>query len=215
MSEREELEAEIAAIEQAWLFSEDAGDTAGRRRHLATALISSGYTKGNGELVEAVRRAIDCMEHIAGPEFDWDEGAADAVTVGMIVQRDCSRLSQRLRKALSDREEAGPSGDGWQPIETAPKDGTWCLLWSAHLDARPPVSVRQYRRWSPGGGDSEMLWVDHLACVSPSLIFTHWMPLPAPPVLQELHGDGVRDDTEVVQERVNAGLTIGDSHDEG
>ena len=42
MSEREELEAEIAAIEQAWLFSEDASDTAGRRRHLATALLSSG-----------------------------------------------------------------------------------------------------------------------------------------------------------------------------
>lgn len=28
-----------------------------------------------------------------------------------------------------------------------------------------------------------------------------------------LHGDGVRDDTEAVQERVNAGLTIGDSHE--
>ena len=39
MSEREELEAEIKAIEEAWLFAEDTGDMADRRRHLATALL--------------------------------------------------------------------------------------------------------------------------------------------------------------------------------
>jgi len=84
-------------------------------------------------------------------------------------------IATALREAGMVRE--------WQKIETAPKDGVWCLLWSEHPDGRPHVSVRQYRRWSGGGthDEPEMLWVDHLACISRSLHFTHWMPLPPLP----------------------------------
>jgi len=90
MSEREELEAEIAAIEQAWLFSEDAVDTAGRRRHLATALLSSGYTKGNGELVEAVREYLE--------NFDVVEDLTDAdPTIGEVMDAAAAVKSARSR----------------------------------------------------------------------------------------------------------------------
>lgn len=70
----------------------------------------------------------------------------------------------------------------WQPIETAPKDGTWIL------------GVRQYKQQS-GKPDvwtipTSLLWHDGRWCqgcdcdwdfkqeVKP----THWMPLPQPPV---------------------------------
>ena len=50
----------------------------------------------------------------------------------------------------------------WQPIETAPKDGTRILMWS--------------QKHSSVSYDS---WADFCRMNNPS--FTHWMPLPPPP----------------------------------
>ncbi len=74
-------------------------------------------TKGNGELVEAAIAVICEWDDLNSPDVDctgFGGGAPEPDSPAMA----------RLRKALSDSEEAGPSGDGWQPIETAPKDGT-------------------------------------------------------------------------------------------
>jgi hypothetical protein len=74
---------------------------------------------------------------------------------------------------------AGPDGSAlseglgaWQPIATAPRDGTGILLWQPGIDephvgrwSRPP-----YQEW----------WGD--AWAPPGCQPTHWMPLPAPPV---------------------------------
>jgi hypothetical protein len=70
----------------------------------------------------------------------------------------------------------GPSsGEGWQPIETAPKDGTAVLLFD------------RTNKDSPDGGGIDFgfyyndavrwLW----ACDGCEAKPTHWMPLPAPP----------------------------------
>jgi len=53
----------------------------------------------------------------------------------------------------------------WRPIETAPKDGTWVLLWS---DSHWSVARNDRGRWDDGER-----WQDRA---------THWMPLPAPPL---------------------------------
>ena len=62
---------------------------------------------------------------------------------------------------------------GWQPIETAPKDGTRVLL-SADVDGRIVVGRMGIvtRRWHSVPGKGEM---------KP----THWQPLPSPPKLTD------------------------------
>jgi hypothetical protein len=62
----------------------------------------------------------------------------------------------------------------WQPIETAPKDGTWVLVYSASWKDAPP-EVSQYDEsfgWYMPGHEE------------PNEVLTHWLPLPAAPALR-------------------------------
>jgi hypothetical protein len=56
---------------------------------------------------------------------------------------------------------------GWQPIETAPRDGTKFLCWVP----RGPYEGISINRWKEG-----YWW-----CTSRANPPTHWMPLPEPP----------------------------------
>ena len=61
----------------------------------------------------------------------------------------------------------------WQPIQTAPKDGTWALLWNGRR-----LHIASYDR-------VESAWVSSFKTVTRRLAVlpepTHWMPLPEPP----------------------------------
>lgn len=63
----------------------------------------------------------------------------------------------------------------WQPIETAPRDGTPVLA---------ATSRSQYVAWNNGRSD---MWVFVDDGRGNSFFFrpTHWMPLPPPPATQE------------------------------
>jgi len=72
----------------------------------------------------------------------------------------------------------------WQPIETAPKDGTAILAWpingngfySKDEEDRISYVVRWYARnavWLEASGE------EYMQCYP-----THWMPLPAPPKME-------------------------------
>lgn len=67
----------------------------------------------------------------------------------------------------------------WQPISTAPKDGTVIQVW--HAIHGCPVSVM----WKEEGFRfrGEILhWIERTYTSSwPERAFTHWMPLPQPP----------------------------------
>lgn len=161
MSEREELEAVIErAVDQALDIAGQAGGFPPFREKIATAIINSGYTQGNGELVEAVRECVAYFE----------------------VMNVTGSLPDQCRKALSDSEEAAP---------VACDVPVWGRLreFVAH-----PDTTDAHRK------DLQRLLFDFMADAHD-------------PGETPLHGDGVRDDTEAVQERVNAGLTIGDSHE--
>jgi len=62
---------------------------------------------------------------------------------------------------------------GWQPIETAPKDGTRILTFSprAPESEKAPIRINEWR-----GRD---WWCTNAEYWPP----THWMPLPAPPII--------------------------------
>lgn len=70
---------------------------------------------------------------------------------------------------------------GWQPIETAPKDGTRVLLWITHFNARfsknpiaegwEAVCIGAWTEHNGGGWQWGGLCGDVI----------NWMPLPEPP----------------------------------
>src|SRR5690606_4479990 len=88
---------------------------------------------------------------------------------------------EQLTAALEAAREGG-----WQPIETAPKDGTRVLLWFGWHDL-PVVGDFRYGRWwsvhSLGGNLSHtngMDWEEEEEVMKPA----YWRPLPPPPDLE-------------------------------
>ncbi|QFS64791.1 Lar family restriction alleviation protein [Delftia tsuruhatensis] len=110
------------------------------------------------------------------------------------------RTELEARKPLPLSAE-GPVMD-WRSIETAPKDGTWIMLWRAPAKegdgwtADPLVIARWYE---DEFGDAEWTWPDdpfdpftpHGIARANAAVesgaswgeenFTHWIPLPSPP----------------------------------
>ena len=93
----------------------------------------------------------------------WQNGAGD----------DWDSFLRRLA-ALPD---ATPPAQ-WQPIESAPKDGTWILVWWPYWAKTRPIVAK----WFPPNSQSEDAGWDSIESLSshhePP---THWMPLPPAP----------------------------------
>ena len=70
---------------------------------------------------------------------------------------------------------------GWQPIESAPKDGTDIILWLPWIGRVRTGRWTMHKRWSADFGVAYRLPL----LGEP----THWMPLPAPPVAQAAQGE--------------------------
>lgn len=67
--------------------------------------------------------------------------------------------------------------NGWQPIETAPRDGTRILIYSERRGVREA-------RFHGGDVDHGFCFYDSIVGGGPLTVFydvTHWMPLPPPP----------------------------------
>lgn len=73
----------------------------------------------------------------------------------------------------------------WQPIETAPKDGTEIILFCTPNEVTHLSPLVINGRWRPTEGFlSPGLWsISH--AVGPSFKPMHWMPLPQPPQVAE------------------------------
>ena len=85
---------------------------------------------------------------------------------GMVATRNdlVSLAVKELRIMLSQ--------DNWQPIETAPKDGTDVILWDPALDVG--VTIGSWSDYKKSGD----WWMEGEQVTGfPS----HWMPLPEPP----------------------------------
>ena len=70
-----------------------------------------------------------------------------------------------------------PKHSAWQPIETAPKDGTRVWLWNGY---RRAIGWYSHYEDSSSGWHRQALIGEPLGLrdIAPE---THWMPLPGPP----------------------------------
>lgn len=78
-------------------------------------------------------------------------------------------------------EASSESGSGWQPIETAPKDGTPVLLWAfveTELGGRGEKRERVLAQWGYERWSAVHQCYYSIDAVDP----THWHPLLEPPV---------------------------------
>jgi hypothetical protein len=91
------------------------------------------------------------------------------------VENDGQRLvldPEKVKAAF----EARVALQGWQPIETAPRDGKPFLAWEN--EDRGPFKCWWHENWL----SDEAYWDDH-ACTEPQP--THWQPLPQPPAASD------------------------------
>ena len=58
----------------------------------------------------------------------------------------------------------------WLPLDSAPRDGTWVLIWIGWI-GNPRSSAFEHGSWQ------NLPWVANSKDYNP----THWMPLPKPP----------------------------------
>lgn len=72
---------------------------------------------------------------------------------------------------VSDPEPAPSAPAVWQPIETAPKDGTPVLVWTSDVGKEGLTEFASVCSYHPDAG----------FCTHELMAATHWMPLPDPP----------------------------------
>lgn len=111
------------------------------------------------------------------PESSREDRIKDLESELSAVTEQCVRAERDLNAAYN-REAAR---EGWEPIATAPKDGTLVLLREpGHLTGRIGCDNvtsgywRKHDAYIAGG-----TWTDYRMG---SVEATHWMPLPDPPV---------------------------------
>ena len=74
---------------------------------------------------------------------------------------------------------SAPDNNGWQPIETAPRDGTPIL---SCVEGDPEPVIAWWDKWEYG-----CYWktLNEYYAMDRGRIPTHWMPLPQPPALDK------------------------------
>lgn len=121
------------------------------------------------DLIEKIARAI--LE--TDPTCDYDACRHNYAYLpdGHLQKNWWESLHKSARAALSVMSK-------WQPIDTAPKDGTEIIIWDG---SNIRIATFMYT-----DDDGQMKWFPD---GMPFVVATHWMPLPSPP-LPETEGKG-------------------------
>ncbi len=109
---------------------------------------------------------------------EYERGGIEHVAGCIRHDATLTKLEQRAIRAIAAALRAAPA---WQPIETAPRDGT--PVWAFNGEQAPMLYIA-------GEGYALWIWADQvLADVDPSPEQpTHWMPLPEPPLAARPQG---------------------------
>lgn len=135
----------------------------------------------NNAGVEAVARAI-------APPILWEFDAwrlDRPVPWDKICVKDQTKLREIARAAIDALTAISPITTGvseaWQPIETAPKDGTKIDVWTRDGERWPEVW------WSVKKSDWMHWWLGDFDSMGETRLgerLTHWRPLPEPPAME-------------------------------
>ena len=165
------------------------------------------------DLIEKIARAIDGAMELDVKLGDIARAALSAIeasgthkvvsttlTIEMIRAAEEAYgggyVDQEMWTAMLSARPPLPEGEKtymsqWQPIETAPKDGTPILVFSPYEVRTEPTNVIVAKFERHGSqewwGYCENLIADVQGMIDPEP--THWMPLPSPP-LPEREGKG-------------------------
>lgn len=85
---------------------------------------------------------------------------------------------------MAEKMEAGERGE-WQPMSSAPKDGTSVLVWGPYNIAPCEAAYRE-RRWMAMHEECRVIEAQSDFGTEYKLCdpLTHWRPLPPPPAWQ-------------------------------
>ena len=115
--------------------------------------------------------------------------APDLHMTSSLAERICREAAQAIASLSASPDRDDVLEEAWQPIETAPKDGTRILAWAYREGWQQDgpaqvVSAWHSGRWCiMGATGRDRHWPDVKDSCNP----THWMPLPPPP--RNLKGD--------------------------
>lgn len=137
-----------------------------KAQHTATLHLSYGTPRRAPPMTDS-KTPDWAKEEARDVESWWSNGGKSIST------RDL--LQQRISQALLSAYERGKAERGWQPIETAPRDGTVVTLWRGERGWGAPHAM-DGARWK----DDHWWWRGGKYTQSADRI-THWMPLVAPP----------------------------------
>lgn len=160
------------------------------RLRAALAALQQIYTVCNGNAGEGCdqRMTVNFIREVARDTFekvttrDVSDAALASPQGRDAVIEECARtletnypdhgfLNAYCAAIRALKSSAPPGTDTWQPIETAPRDGTAILgvWWAIIYAGREPEPKVGIVCWSGG-------WTPY------DRVITHWQPLPAPPV---------------------------------
>lgn len=166
-----------------------------------------------------------------GRQIDWEERAANARLIALapamaeelvalrsqndalMRERTSMIATHRENRALAEKRHAAElaalrarvaeleAGQDWQPIETAPKDGTEVIIFNPRWSYAPKAKwdlidgdegcfgawVLEDDFWSPGVDNGALGWAED---IEDGNMPTVWCPLPTPPASQEGQADG-------------------------
>lgn len=114
---------------------------------------------------------------------DADEIEAHGLIAKAYLYRDAADTLAALQ-ATREQAVRECAENGWQPIETAPKDGTHFIGW----DGKRPFRCSAGRRYvlyphQEGGPTYQDIWDGHYYDSLMQENPTHWQPLPTPPLI--------------------------------
>lgn len=93
------------------------------------------------------------------------------VIVGEVMRAQGYFIAPEKHRNFAEQVVAAYEAALWQPIETAPRDGTRVLVFAPAAGSEYPANTQRVDRWHNGG------WWQ----MRPAQPYTRWRPLPAKP----------------------------------